>query len=336
MKLNHHGNARRFQPLLVATLSVVLPPPGAESASADYSLRGGQFTSGTSTGTSADYAQRVAFEPLAIGDAASDNYATTQGGQGPLFEIGGNLVANGSFEVTGDSFVPDINQIMSLPAGSTAIPGWTTLNAESIWASNASPFPPRTIHGNYSIDLTGYHDFPPFAGIQQTIDTVAGQTYRLTLALGTYEDDNRYQGPVTVRVTIAGGSKDITFTPDGPGNQWQSLSHDFTAMEAASTLQIIGLSATGGALLLLDHISIVATVPPLEFARFERLGSDLHFTWRTRPGLNYKLERRLELEKGSWQEVIGSEQLGDGAPAQFTLPDGLRGERSFFRLARPD
>src|SRR5262245_31215401 len=82
------------------------------------------------------------------------------------------LIVNGSFEST-STFSPDRYNMMSLPQGSTVIPGWTVADAELLWASNANPFGPKTPYGFLFLDLTGYHDRTPYGAITQTITTTS-------------------------------------------------------------------------------------------------------------------------------------------------------------------
>lgn len=55
---------------------------------------------------------------------------------------------------TGGTFVPHVDRLISLPAGATAIPGWTTLNAELIWARNDNIYA-QSPFGSFFLDLTG-------------------------------------------------------------------------------------------------------------------------------------------------------------------------------------
>jgi len=101
--------------------------------------------------------------------------------------LGQELVVNGSFENTSSTFVADPNGEMSLPVSSTAIPGWTVVSGETIWGSDGNIFGPNTPYGSFFLDLTGYHDLAPYGGVTQTLPTVPGTDYRVSVSLGQYE-----------------------------------------------------------------------------------------------------------------------------------------------------
>ena len=66
-----------------------------------------------------------------------------------------NLIVNGSFE--NGSFVPNGQNTMSLPVGSTNMTGWTVFNDTVAWISDPNPF--AGIHasnGIRSLDLADY------------------------------------------------------------------------------------------------------------------------------------------------------------------------------------
>ena len=50
-----------------------------------------------------------------------------------------NLLTNGSFENTNNTFVGDANKTDEPLSGSAAIPGWTTSNAQLAWIENGNP-----------------------------------------------------------------------------------------------------------------------------------------------------------------------------------------------------
>ena len=152
---------------------------------------------------------------------------------------------------------------MSLPVGSTVIPGWTIINAPILWMSNSNVFGPRTPFGAFFLDMTGFQDNSNFAGVRQTIATTPGQLYSLTLEIGADADNSRYRGPMSVSVAAGSSTTGFTFTPPAgsTGNQWGSFTFDFTATSSFTRISITGTASTGGQYLGLDNIGVIAAVP---------------------------------------------------------------------------
>ena len=175
-----------------------------------------------------------------------------------------SLIANGSFENTSNTFVSNGQGVMSLPIGSTVIPGWTVVNAPVLWVNNSNVFGPSTPAGALFLDLTGFQDNTNFAGVAQTVATTPGQQYALTLGIGSDEDNIRYRGPMSVSVAAGLSTTAFTFTPPAAsiGNQWGSFTFNFTATAAFTPITITGTQSTGGQYLGLDNIEITAVPEP--------------------------------------------------------------------------
>ncbi len=168
------------------------------------------------------------------------------------------LVVNGSFESTQNTFVPDAFGLMSLSTTSATIPGWTTTDAELAWVDNTNTFGAATPFGRFSVELTGYHDALPFGGLTQAIATVPGQVYRLSLSLGSNQDYPNAGGQKAIAVCVGSASTTLTFVPTNTaGNQWQTFSFRFAASSASTMIAIRGLMASG-IYLGLDNVSVVA------------------------------------------------------------------------------
>lgn len=246
----------------------------------------------------------------------------------------GDLVVNGSFEDTGCQFVPDGNGVGSLPMLSTAIPGWTVTEAELLWGANGNVFGARSPFGALFLDLTGYHDSPPYAGVAQTLDTVAGQHYRLTFSLGAYENFAAYRGPVSVSVTLGTVSNVFTFTPPvgATGNVWMTFTQDFTAASDTTPLAIEGVGAFGGAYLGLDDISVVPRGPVFLITDFEKLGDDLRLSFISENGKGYAIQGRADLTTGDWETLAGTTNSGTGGTVQTTVTNAFLAPRQFYRI----
>src|SRR5579871_4653800 len=90
-------------------------------------------------------------------------------------------ITNGSFENTGGTFVGDVNKVDLLASGSTAIPGWTTINGvPTAWLQNGNPYGISASNGSFFLDLTGYADSGTYGGVMQTFATTAGTSYVVT------------------------------------------------------------------------------------------------------------------------------------------------------------
>lgn len=240
--------------------------------------------------------------------------------------FGQNLVVNGSFE-NSSTFVPDGSSIMSIQPGSAALTGWTVVNAEIAWGKDTNPYVPGAAHGNYFLDLTGYHDFVPFGGIAQAIATVPGETYTLSFALGTHQGNPVYHGPVQVGVTAGGVSRSFISDPPTGGVSWEKFSLSFVAEASTTAIRFVG--EAGGpnrSYIGLDNIWLQLG-PEL---MIERNVTGAVLSW---PGsaVNFALEETSDLVNSVWQPVATPPiPLGD----RFTVPVLLSEQKRFFRLVR--
>jgi hypothetical protein len=170
-------------------------------------------------------------------------------------------LVNGSFEDGTYTFGGDGGD--SLPAGSAAITGWTTFAAELAVIENTNTFGLSTPYGNIFLDLTGYHDSAPYGGVEQSITTVIGQSYTLTLYLGVNNTsgDNAY-GPVSVQVMAGTDSTTLTANPAGDGMIWTPETWQFTADSTTTNVMIQGESTASGHFIGLDNLSVSPSVVP--------------------------------------------------------------------------
>ena len=140
---------------------------------------------------------------------------------------------------------------------------WEVITNSLAWIGTPNPFSLTASDGKYFLDLTDYFGTSPFGGVEQTINTVVGQSYVLSFALGS---DARYGLPglpVEIRAT-AGGTSQV-FTSSLTGNdQWQTVSLAFTAAAAATTISLEGV--TGLYYIGLDDVSVEAVPEPASLA----------------------------------------------------------------------
>ena len=140
---------------------------------------------------------------------------------------------NGSFE-TG----PEPGPFISLPTGSTAIPGWTVLGHSidytgSIW---------EVSDGVRSVDLSGQGA----GGVEQTFDTILGGNYQVLFDLAGNPAGNPAEK--LLRVTATGGAiQDYSFDTTGKSFNdmgWQTVAYNFTAIGPSTTLLFTSLINT--------------------------------------------------------------------------------------------
>ena len=194
-----------------------------------------------------------------------------------------NLLTNGSFE--SGNFIPDANDTMSLLPGATDITGWTVENAALAWIGPSNPFSLSASDGSYFLDLTGYHDNAPFAGVQQTIATTIGAQYQLTFDIGSdinYDSDEGSVSLIPVSILATAGSSSQLFTTTTPTgiNQWESFSYDFTATSASTLISLQGEATENVQYIGLDNASVQLIPEPGTLALFAGSGLIVLVGWR--------------------------------------------------------
>jgi choice-of-anchor C domain-containing protein len=145
-----------------------------------------------------------------------------------------NLIVNGSFEES--SINPGTYQ--DLPAGSTAITGWTVTGhidyVAALWAAS---------DGKHSLDLDGSacNTHTPtgcLGGVKQSFATVAGQKYDVSFDLA----GNPLNGPKvkTLKVSAAGQTQNFAFDITGHSAAhmgWKTEHWTSTATAAETTIE---------------------------------------------------------------------------------------------------
>jgi hypothetical protein len=177
------------------------------------------------------------------------------------------LLTNGSLENTPSGFINNGQGYMVLPAGSTAIAGWTVIGDQITWLLSGSQSFGSTPFGSLFVDLTGTHDNNSYGGIAQTISTTPGQTYTVSVSIGVNQNDAGGIGSKSVSVTAGSSGTAFTFTPTGTGMQWGSFNFSFVATTSSTSISILGTSSgTGNQSLFFDHVSVLAGFPTLTIA----------------------------------------------------------------------
>jgi hypothetical protein len=176
------------------------------------------------------------------------------------FEQGGNPTANGTTQTLGNG-------------DNSTLPGWTVLTTTQVsWDSNgAFGVPVNPGSGDYYLDLTGNNDdsngqftqglttYYTTGGVDQTFDTIAGDTYSVSYLLGSdsYYNSNAALAPgIEVFASSTAPSSYSSLTLGSPTSSslagsvptergvWTDEGFDFTATGSSTTLTFIGYSAT--------------------------------------------------------------------------------------------
>jgi Protein of unknown function (DUF642) len=171
-----------------------------------------------------------------------------------------NLLTNGSFENT-TGFVENTGGYMSLDTGSTAITGWTVIQAETIWIGPAFKGYCSAFDGSYFLDLTGRHDSVPFGGVQQSINTVSGASYLLEFDLGSSAS---YGLPSSIIASAGSISQTFTSTNLSSNNVWEDFALPFMASSGITTISFTGSTGSAGSVYIgLDNVTVSAVpIPP--------------------------------------------------------------------------
>jgi hypothetical protein len=146
--------------------------------------------------------------------------------------IAANLLVNGSFEQS----TCGGGCILDTPAKTNAITGWTT------FLSGAEYFNmPNAIGGSVAADGVMIVDLANYVygnggGIQQNFATTPGAKYRLTFSAGNSRFASR-SGDGVIQVKVAGQTATFnTPTAKGVAVEWSTVTYEFTAITAQTTL----------------------------------------------------------------------------------------------------
>lgn len=173
---------------------------------------------------------------------------------------------NGSFEI-GSPITTPAPCFAILPSGSTNITGWMVILGDIDWIAPACGIQSQT-DGIANLDLVGDQ---AVGGIQQTFDTVAGQTYQVKFDL-----NGNFGAPPVVkplRVTVAGVVQNYTFDTTGEtlGNAasfWTTKTFTFVANGPTATIAFVsdttGQGTNAGA--QIDNVRITVAAAPIASA----------------------------------------------------------------------
>lgn len=160
-----------------------------------------------------------------------------------------NLIKNGSFELGQNPG----SWFLRLGQDSTAITDWSISAADVDYLGTTW----QPSQGSRSIDLDG--EIGSAGGLQQTFNTVPGQTYQVTFDLAGNPDSGPTQK--LMKVSAAGDSAEFTFDITGKSRRnmgWENKTWTFTATEPTTTLTFLSQDNSGYGPAL-DNVAVIST-----------------------------------------------------------------------------
>lgn len=182
-----------------------------------------------------------------------------------------NLLVNGGLE---GGTLSSCSGFVTLPGGSSAIPGWSVVGPRSIdWISHnpAGSCCDMAPEGNRTIDLNG-SPAQDGGAIQQTIATQAGRRYRISLLalangccapIGTAKTMRISTGSVASEHTLLTlWGSDSTSSPECTFASWTRIEREWTAVSATTSIEVRSLvpNSAGG----IEIDDLVVTEVPLD------------------------------------------------------------------------
>lgn len=113
--------------------------------------------------------------------------------------------------------------------------------------------------GDYWLDLTGRHDFIPFGGVQQTINTLSGQSYTLEFDLGS----STQYGPSAITASAGSISETFIITNPSSTDAWDHFAMPFTANSEKTTISLTGIQVTDSQTIYIGLDNVTVTAVPL-------------------------------------------------------------------------
>src|SRR5471030_106559 len=161
-----------------------------------------------------------------------------------------NLIKNGSFEHLGAGVADLTSGNWSIYA---SLPGWTGgANGIEVRDNVAG----TAFAGNNFVELDTYAN----SSMSQTVQTVAGQTYKLTFEYESRPDVSAASQGLSVSFGGAAlGTVDTTTT-----SQWTKATYSFVGTGAAETLTFAATGTSDSLGTSLDKVRLVAAVPEPE------------------------------------------------------------------------
>jgi hypothetical protein len=259
-----------------------------------------------------------------------------------LHPVQADLLVNGGFEATTNGTTLSY---ISLGAGSTEIPGWTTTNAEITWDGPLLGISPAltAAQGSDFLDLTGTHDHSPYGGVFQTMTTTTGQEYQVSFEVGSDKYyDTVYTGAFVAPVVAVSLNGIVTFsaTNNFPNltNYWQTWSFYFTADTASTTLMLTATTSSRVAYIGLDNVMVTpGSTPPvivLSAPLIAQGHAQIPFTLSGGAASTFELLQSPQIT-GPWVTNRGAVLATNVPGAAYTFSVPTAGADEFYRVQTP-
>jgi len=185
--------------------------------------------------------------------------------------LAANLIVNGDFETAA------LNPGGFVLAGDGAdLAGWRVVgparNAVALFDTDRTEPNIRfeAQSGRTSLDITGGGNTGLTSGVTQTVDTVAGQVYRLSFWVGNADGsgNGNYTRPSTVRLQINEGALQAFTNAEVSFHEvnWVRESFTFTANNEHTVISFFNGTPAGDAYAGLDNVSLSAAPEPASWA----------------------------------------------------------------------
>ncbi|MBO6513142.1 MAG: DUF642 domain-containing protein [Phycisphaerales bacterium] len=158
--------------------------------------------------------------------------------------------------IVNSGFEPDttVGANNVLPAGSTAIPGWTTIENGVEWFNPAAFGSTVSPNGGYAVDLANF-TFSS-GGIQQSFATIAGQSYTVEFYASTSNASGR-TGTAEIFVDADGTTEQFNLVNMTSQFQWDLYSFTFIADDEEATLTFANYQDANLHFANIDGVSVV-------------------------------------------------------------------------------
>jgi fibronectin-binding autotransporter adhesin len=159
-----------------------------------------------------------------------------------------NLLVNGSFETP--VAIPATDQVLGM--SSSGLAGWTVSAGSIQFGSNFGP-DPNVSGGSQAVELNAARG-SVLGGIEQSIPTLAGQLYTITI------DARDHVSPPVATGTLYFGGQALTLSP--ASQSFKTLTWIVTATSASTLVNIVGNTNPNTDQLIVDNVSVALDQNP--------------------------------------------------------------------------
>ncbi|MGC3961147.1 MAG: DUF642 domain-containing protein [Verrucomicrobiota bacterium] len=228
-----------------------------------------------------------------------------------------NLITNGSFEVIANP----TNSIVSMPVGSTVLPGWTVSGTGSFYVVTTplTAWTFQALEGRQFVDLNNKD-----AVLSQSFVTSPGVEYEVSFVAGLFQGLTGMA--IITEVLASNGSLMASNRANAPAARgWAAPTRfRFTAIDGVTKLQFRATNATVNVDLAMDAVSVEPVVQHVLIA-----GSPLRLCWESKPNRSYQLQYRSTLTANSWTDL---EAAIAGSGSLLCSTQSVTEPQRFFRV----